>query len=630
MCGIAGYIHSSGREYAFGILEKMLTKLHHRGPDNQGSWHHENVAMGYTRLSILDPSDRGNQPFKTSDEQGVLCYNGEVYNYLELREELIKEGVQFKSSCDTEVVLHALHTWGPQKAIQKFNGMFAFAYYNLQTGSLWLGRDRAGIKPLYISRFNGVFAFASEMKALFEHPAIECSPDMHSVTTYLLENRLDGWTPFENVDELRPGTLLHITNKSEKEYPYFDLERDLEISRILDGESESFEDFLNEFENLFPKCVQSHMISDVPVAAMCSGGVDSSLVAHFARQHHPNLVAYVADVEGVSISEKDRAKQVCDELDIELRVVSVTREDYLRLWPIAAYHNDEPIYFKQNMLHLAVSEAVSRDGFKVLLCGEGADELFGGYHWQASVYNMWKVRRKRSKLFPDNRFVRYMMNLLPSHHPLNLKELSGEPFQYLGKESPVGQLNPRTIAAVDGGKRALRRRRLMKLLEPLDKIEDRAFLARSFEDFLVHLGTSLKCNDKMNMANSVESRVPFLDKRLIDFGLHLPLHTKYRDKISKPLLKKSASTRLPKGLMHQKKVGFSASNKVWENTLHFLDNGWMEEKFKWSKKDKKEIKELFQKQNSASFHVVTTEIWAQLFFGHESPDSIRKKLMESD
>lgn len=302
---------------------------------------------------------------------------------------------------------------------------------------------------------------------------------------------------------------------------------------------------------------------------MCSGGVDSSLIAHFARQHHSNLIAYVADVEGVNINEKDRAKQVCDQLDIELRTVSVTREDYMRLWPIAAYHNDEPIFFRQTMLQLAVSEVVSRDGFKVILCGEGADELFGGYPWQASVYEMWKVRRKRSRIFPNNRFVHFLMNLLPSNHPLDLDQLSREPFRYLGENSTVGRLNPRNIAAVDSGKRALRRHRLMKLLEPLDKIEDRAFLARSFEDFLVHLRTLLKCNDKMNMANSVESRVPFLDKRSIDFGLHLPVSTKYQDNVSKPLLKTAASSLLPRDLMHQKKWFFCSQPDVEQHHAFF-------------------------------------------------------------
>lgn len=627
MCGIAGFIHSSGKDYSQDIIDRMLYKLHHRGPDDRGSWTHKNICLGYTRLSILDPSDRGNQPFITSDGQGILCYNGEVYNYRELREELLKEGVEFTSNCDTEVVLYALHKWGPQEAVRKFNGMFAFAYYNLQTETLWLGRDRAGIKPLYISRFNGVIAFASEMKALFEHPAVECRPDMHSITTYLLEKRLDGWTPFENVEELEPGSLLQISKEAEKEYTYFDLERDLDVNRILNGEKISFDDWLNDFEDLFSKCVQSHMISDVPVAAMCSGGVDSSLIAHFAHQYHSNLIAYVADVEGVSISEKDRATQVCDHLNIELRTVPVTRDDYLRFWPKAAYHREEPIFFKQSMLHFAVSEAVSRDGFKVLLCGEGADELFCGYHWQASIYEMWKIRRKRSKIFPNNRFIRFLMNLLPSHHPLNLDQLSGEPFQYLGNESPIGQLKPRKITSVDGGRRVLRRRRLMKLLEPLEKIEDRAFLARSFEDFIVHLGTSLKCNDKMNMANSVESRVPFLDKRLIDFALHLPVKTKYRNGISKPLLKTSASAHLPKDLMYQKKVGFHASDAMWNHTLHFLEDGWIEEKLKWSRKDKTEIKEEVQKDSQLQFQLVCTEIWAQLFFGHESPDKITEKLI---
>ncbi|MDR9409254.1 MAG: asparagine synthase (glutamine-hydrolyzing), partial [Balneolaceae bacterium] len=478
MCGIAGYIQSSGRVSKTEIVSNMLAKLTHRGPDDQGLWRYKNVSLGYTRLSILDTTENGNQPFITNDGKGVLCYNGEVYNFQVIRKKLIKERVQFKSRCDTEVVLYALHIWGPKKAVSMFNGMFAFAYHNLRTDTLWLGRDSAGIKPLYLSTQNGNTIFASEIKALFEHPSIECRPDMHTVGNYLKNSKLARSTPFEKITEMQPGTLLQIQAGDVSEYTFFDVEQNLDVERILDKQHSSAEGLMSELEHIVRASVNSHMISDVPIAAMCSGGVDSSLMAAFACQHKQDLVGYVADVEGVKISEKERAEQIADHLNIELRTVPVKRRDFLRLWPYAAYHNDEPIYFKQNMLHLAVAERVQKDGFKILLCGEGADELFGGYHWQASVHDMWKIRRKKSELIPDNRLTRFLMRFLPTHHPLDLDQLQKEPFRYLSPDPPIGNIPSQNIIFIEEAKKQLLRKSFMNKLEPLKNIEDRAYLTR--------------------------------------------------------------------------------------------------------------------------------------------------------
>lgn len=627
MCGIAGYVNRSGKEAQKEIIAKMLAKLHHRGPDNSDFWSHENLCLGYTRLSILDLSDHGNQPFITEDRKGVLVYNGEVYNFRELRNELKKEGVSFISRSDTEAVLYALHTWGPEKAASKFNGMFAFAYYDLRTKTLWLGRDRAGIKPLYTAQVNGVFAFASEMKALFEHPSVPCRADMHAITTYIMENRLDRWTPFENVREVEPGSLLKLTSDTTEQVYFYDLLRDLDVNRIADGDKTPFEGWLTTFEELFEECVLSHMISDAPLATMCSGGVDSSLIAAISKKNKHDLTAYVADVEGVKISEKERAKRVCNHLEIELRTVPVSREKYLNLWPEAAYHHDEPIFFRQNMLHMAVAEKVSEDGFKVLLCGEGADELFGGYDWQAKIYEMWQIRRRHSNLFPDNRLTRLISKYLPQFKPLDLNQLQNEPFTQLGKNPPAGRLDGRYLTAIDGGQRPLRRREMMAKLAPLKKLEDRAFLARTFEDFMVHLATSLKTVDKMNMANSVESRVPFLDHRLIDFALHLPANTKYLDGVSKPLLKEAASKKLPRDLMNAQKVGFGVSHQLWKNTWKFLDGGWVEEQLKWRTSNRDGLNDAIRSDSRLEFQLVSLEIWARLYFNSETPEDISEKLL---
>jgi len=551
MCGFAGYTTSSTKTTGPSVLGRMLKKLKHRGPDDTGIWQENGIHLGATRLSIMDLTDDGNQPFITDDQMGILVYNGEVYNHNDLRSELKSEfkNTLFRSNCDTETVLYALHLWGPEKAISKFNGMFGFAYYDKRSQNLWLGRDRAGIKPLYYMQSGKQCIFASEIKALLEHPSVQSRPDMHALTTYILEKRLDRWTPFENIKEQEPGTLLCLSDGKMEQTTYYDPVRDLNVDRMLSNGRFPTNHWITAFEDLFPHCVESHLASDAPLAVMCSGGVDSSLIAAYAKTYDQNIVAYVADVSGHVPSEKDRAQRICDHLGVELRVVPVERNDFLRLWPLAVYHNDEPLYFKQNIAHMAVAEAVHKDGFKVLLCGEGADELFGGYRWQANTYRIWQTLIRRNKMLsflgPMAKYVRRVTSIKSFSE---IEKQMQEPF--LSVEGIASsKLEPRYLSGIDGGKRVLRQRDTFKKLEPLGNAAEQAFLTRAIEDYYVHMGTALKSNDKMNMAFSVESRVPYLDKRLIDFAAHLPFRSKYENGISKPLLKKSASKQLPKDLM---------------------------------------------------------------------------------
>lgn len=628
MCGIAGYVDFSGKQCDEQIVEQMLKKLAHRGPDDTRCWVNKNVALGAGRLSILDLSDYGNQPFIAKDGKGVLAYNGEVYNYRELRNELKNEGINFISSCDTEVILNALHQWGPEKAVRKFNGMFAFAYYDLRTQTLWFGRDQAGIKPFYYLHSKGILAFASEIKALFEHPSLTCRPDMHAITTYILKQRLDRWTPFENVRELLPGTLLKISGETKEEIIFFDLLRDLDVDRILNAESHDYTHLQEKLDGLIRQSVQSQLVSDVPVAIMCSGGVDSSLLTVYAHQFQPDIVAYVADVEGFNSVETERARKVTDSLGIELREVPISREYFMKLWPKAIYYNDEPFYFKQTALHMAVANAAHKDGFKVLLCGEGADELFGGYSWQAKDYQRWRKRRRvyelLSTLKPLHLFFKKILKVYPL---VKIDFRDKDPFKKIVQEYPT-QFEPRELLAIDNGIRNIRQRSLFQKLNPLQKVEDRAFLARSFEDFYVHLGTSLKCNDKMNMACSVESRVPFLDSKLIDFAIHLPRSTKYHKGTSKYLLKKVASTYLPDEIVHAKKIGFGISDHIWKgNTDRLLRDGWVEQMLKWNRSTRKDLLKQIRQNSFLEYHLMSLEIWGRIYFNSEKPEKLSEKLM---
>lgn len=625
MCGIAGLLNHQGRA-EIAVVNSMLDRIAHRGPDDRGTWVHGPVGLGHVRLSLLDLSERGHQPTVTSDGQGVIVYNGEVYNFGELRSRLEKTGIGFKSNTDTEVVLNALHLWGPEQAVMQFNGMFAFAYYDLRNRTLWLGRDRLGIKPLFIARTSTSLVFGSEIKALLSHPEVACRPDMHALITQIIYERLDGtWTPFEKIESISPGTLLKIS-ATEETITYFDVLRDINPQRILDGQGMDFPIALQRFEQHFNSSVRQHLICDAPLATLCSGGLDSSLVTAVAKDHKPDIVAYVADVAGMQGEEVRRASSVCDHLGVELRRVPVDLATYYRLWPQAICANDQPNYFAQNIAAMAVAEAMRGDGFKAVLAGDGADELFGGYSWYVDVYKMWRRRRLHAAWIRDNALFRLLGRFNPLLAPLNLEALSERPFAHLNQPGESGIAGPK-ICVIDGAKRHLREAALFRRLESLPLHEERAFLARSYEDIYVHLAEMLRTNDRMAMWHSIEVRVPFIENELIDHGLHLPCRIKYHRGVTKRLINALALKRLPKEIVRLPKIGYHAPSGLWQGMSGFLRGGKLAELLKWRAADQQDIVQMIQKHPRLLYRMLSTEIWARIYLDGASPLQLSESML---
>ncbi|MGE0372130.1 MAG: asparagine synthase (glutamine-hydrolyzing) [Gammaproteobacteria bacterium] len=627
MCGIAGYLTRKGAA-EHSVLDLMLDRIAHRGPDDRGVWTEGHIGLGHVRLSLLDLTDRGHQPAMTPDGTGVLVYNGEVYNFSELRRLLEQAGIRFNSRSDTEVVLHALHTWGPERAVTLFNGMFAFAYFDRRDGTLWLGRDRLGIKPLYLARTASSLVFGSEIKALLAHPEMACRPDMHALVTQLVYERLDGtWTLFEGIESVQAGTLVRILGETSRTITYFDILRDIDPQRILAGAGMSFMSAARRFEELFHSSVERHLICDAPIAVLCSGGLDSSLITAAAKEHRPGVVAYVADIAGMGGEEAARAGRVCDHLGVELRQVPVEIADFYRLWPQAICANDQPNYFAQNVAALAVAEAMRRDGFKAVLAGDGADELFGGYAWQVDAYRMWRRRRLHAAWIRDNALFRLLGRLNPLLAPLNLAALAERPFAHVHHPGESGLAGPK-ICAVDGAKRHLREAALFRRLESLPLHEERAFLARSCEDVYVHLAEMLRTNDRMTMWRSIEARVPFLDNELIDFGLHLPCRLKYHRGVTKRLVHAYALKRLPQDIVHRPKIGFNAPSSLWHGLADFLRGGRLAELLKWRSSDQQAILHMFRKHPRMLYRLLSMELWARIYLHGESPASLGESMLQ--
>jgi asparagine synthase (glutamine-hydrolysing) len=626
MCGIAGYLsHKAGANVA--VLNTMLDRIAHRGPDDRGTWVHGPVGFGHVRLSLLDLSAQGHQPAVTADGTGAIVYNGEVYNFRELRRRLEQAGIRFKSNSDTEVVLYALHLWGPEQAVMLFNGMFAFAYFDLRSETLWFARDRLGIKPLYLARAAAALVFGSEIKSLLAHPVVACRPDMHALVTQIVYDRLDGtWTPFEGIESIAPGTLVKMSG-TEQTITYFDVLRDVDPQRILAGQHTDFNDAQRYFDQYFDTSVEQHLISDAPLAALCSGGLDSSLVTAAAKDHKPDLVAYVADIAGMQGEEAGRARRVCDHLAVELRTVPVDLATYYRLWPEAICANDQPNYFAQNIAALAVSEAMRADGFKAVLAGDGADELFGGYSWYVDVYKMWRRRRLHAAWIPDIALFRRLGRLNPLLSPLNIAALSERPFAHLHHPGEGGIAGPK-IFAIDGAKRHLREAALFRRLRSLPLLEERAFLARSYEDIYVHLAEMLRTNDRMAMWHSIEVRVPFIENSLIDFGLHLPCRLKYHRGVTKRLIHALALKRLPRDIVHAPKIGFRAPSYLWQGMSGFLRGGRLADLLKWRSSDQQDIVQMIRKHPRLLYRMLSTEIWARIYLDGASPQQLGEAMLQ--
>ncbi|MBZ0166565.1 MAG: asparagine synthase (glutamine-hydrolyzing) [Candidatus Omnitrophica bacterium] len=627
MCGIVGFWQRDKDNAAAAVIERMVDSMAHRGPDDRGTFLHEDLALGHTRLSIMDLSERGHQPFVTGDGLGVLVFNGEIYNFRELKERLIAEGVSFKSTSDTEVLLYALHRWGPQTAVPQLDGIFAFAYYDRRAGTLWLARDRVGVKPLYWSRRSGRVVFSSEIKALFLHPDVPKCCDTHAVTTQAVFLRLDGdWTPYEGVECVTPGSLTQITREDISTEIYYDLFRDLDVPRILDNARRPFADQLAEFEAIFRATVERQLISDAPVAVMCSGGVDSSYVTAIAAEYKPDLTAYVADLSGAGIHEAVKAQAVADKAGIELRKVPIDQERYLRFWPKAIYANDQPIFFHQNVMWMIVSSVVHDDGFKVLLAGEGSDEVFGGYRWQKSAHDMWRERRFQKAWWVNNKVSRKVAALLDPFLPKDSSTWDKHPFFRQPLESNILNSDA-ALAPIDGLQRRLRQREIYQKLHMIQPEAERAFLARGVDDFYTHLRTCLLSSDKMGMAVAIETRVPFLANAVIDFGYHLNFAAKWRGEEQKYIVRQASLKKIPRDNVYAPKIGFGCSHDFWSKGADFIRDGMFAEAMKWDRAAQDAVIESLTTDTYRLHVYIGIEMWYQMFFNGQSPEQMSERLL---
>ena len=567
MCGIVGIINKSGIEVNSGLLEKMATTIHHRGPDEDGIMIDGPIGFFHKRLSIIDLTS-GHQPMTFND--CTIVFNGEIYNYIELRKDLKKKGHSFRTSSDTEVILHMYTEYG-NDFVNLLNGMFAFIIYDKNNNSLFIARDHFGIKPLYWFHDDKLIAFGSEIKALLAHPDIEAEPDTDNLYEYLTFQFIMGkGTMFENIYKILPGHYMSIDLKTwdMKQEKYW--EPNFKIDQF-----HSEEYFIAELKAILEETVSQQLRSDVPLGTYLSGGIDSSLVTIMASKllNKPIKSFSGAFKEGPEFDELKYARIAANSANAELFEIFPTEQEFIDLIPTLIYHLDEPVagpgLFPQYIVSRLASKYV-----KVILGGQGGDEIFGGYTRYLVAYLEQAIK---GAIYESNEEAEHIVSLesiLP-----NLPTLK----QYIPmmknfwNEGAFESMDRRYYHLIDRMSNSSEFFQHDFLRECKHEVIFNKFSGyfnnpdtKSYFNKMTHfdmfgsLPGLLQVEDRVSMSVSIESRVPLLDKRIVDMVSRMPAGMKFKGGEMKYLLKKTIKDIIPPEIMNRKdKMGFPVPLHIW-------------------------------------------------------------------
>ena len=563
MCGIAGFVTTTPASGSVAQLGRMTDEILHRGPDDFGYYHDEWAYLGHRRLSIIDVAG-GHQPITNETRTLWLTYNGEIFNHADVRPSLEQAGHRYTTRSDTETILHAYEEYGPE-CLQRFRGMFAFAIWDSERRRLFCARDRLGIKPFYYYWDGRLFAFASEIKALLEHGAISAAleedllPELLAFG-YVSEER----TLFRNIRKLMPGH--HLTLDLNPADPQLKIERYWDVPGAAEDLDEH--DWVAETRRRLEETVRMRLMSDVPLGMFLSGGVDSSAIAAIIKRSTDGPVkTFAVGYQEARFSELSYAAQVARAIGTEHHEVVVGMDDFFTALPRLIWHEDEPISWPSSVSLYFVSK-LAAEQVKVVLTGEGSDELFGGYErYRWNLLNQRGAAAYRSVPQPVRRFLRSQAASSPLlsaslrrklRHTFvgrddNVESLFLDNFYCAFSREEQNRLLTSPPAAVYGNYlRYWNARRASSQLAQM--------LYSDQKTYLVEL---LMKQDQMSMACSIESRVPFLDHKFVEFSTRIPDRLKIRGGTQKYILKKAVEDLLPRDIVYRKKMGFPTPIRRW-------------------------------------------------------------------
>ena len=557
MCGICGF--TGRRQDQKTVIEKMMKSIEHRGPDSEGSFFGGEITLGFRRLSIIDLED-GQQPMESADGNLHMVFNGEIYDYQELREELEAAGITFRTHSDTEVLVNTIQQYG-EKALDKLRGMFGFAVWNEKEQTLMLARDFFGIKPVYYAQIGEHFVFASEIKSILAFPGYKREVNHLALEQYLsfqyspLEE-----TFFKGIYKLMPGHMLIYKDGKYKIKTYFQPRLTPGVSAEKRHEKkQDMQSLQKQLANVLEDSVKHHMLSDVEVGAFLSGGVDSGYLAAVSGADQVFTVGFY---EGSRYNEISKAAEVAKKAGLKHHVKIISKQEFWDSLPDVMYHMDEPLGDASAIALYFLSEEAAKH-VKVVLSGEGADELFGGYN----IYREPESLKAVSWIpFGIRRAIGKMAVKLPDIKGRDFLIRAGMKVEerfignaYIYREKEKAQILKNGITGPSA----------QEFLHPFyEKIEGRCSLRDMEKMQSVDLnywlpGDILQKADKMSMAHSLEVRVPFLDKDVFDLAAGIPKEAKIAEGTTKYIFRKAVSGHIPEETDSRKKLGFPIPIRVW-------------------------------------------------------------------
>lgn len=563
MCGIVGEFNKSrSKSLIAATLQHMTDVIKHRGPDDEGFYVEDGLGLGMRRLSIIDLSS-GQQPVYNEDKSIVLVFNGEIYNYVELREDLIKRGHQLYTNSDTEVIVHLYEDYGDE-CVRHLRGMFGFALWDIPKQRLLVVRDRLGIKPIYYTPVSQGVIFASEIKSLLLHPEITAQPDLQSLSNFLSLKYVPApQTMFENIRVLPPGYRLICDVNGFRIEQYWDISFANQFPATVNED-----ELVEELEYILNEAVRLHLRADVPFGAFLSGGIDSStIVALMSRYLNEPVKTFSVGYsgKGSEYSELPYARIVAEKYHCTHHEILLGAEDLIELMPKVVWHLDQPIADQAALANFMVSR-LARQHVKMVLTGEGGDELFAGYaryvgenlspFFNVMPQSVKSLAVNLSQHLPGLR--RQKLALYALSHPDEVKRLTNW-FPLLNPDAKALLLSDTVKSRIDEADA------YYIFAQQLSKTDAQDVLSRMlYVDTKLWLPDDLLARgDKTSMANSLEARIPILDHHLVEFAARVPSKYKVNGLQRKYLLRKFSSKLLPEAIINRKKQGFPMPVSLW-------------------------------------------------------------------
>ncbi len=615
MCGICGF--TGELENREAVLQRMTEVITHRGPDSDGYYTDDYISMGFRRLSIID-LDTGDQPITNEDGNLVLTFNGEIYNYKELRKELEAQGHTFATNADSEVLVHGFEEWG-EDMLPKLRGMFAFAIYNKDNKSIFLARDYFGIKPLHYTMIDDDLCYASEIKSILEHPNFVKVFNDKALDSYLsFQYCPQSMTFFKDVYCLMPGHFMWFKDGMIETQKYFE-------AKFKPDNNMSEDEAVAKIEQVFEDSINAHKIADVPVGCFLSSGVDSSYVSTYFEGQKTFTVGFDF---GEKYNEISWAQELSEKIGVEHHSKLISSEEFWAAVPKVQYHMDQPLADPSCVALYFVAKLAS-EHVKVVLSGEGADELFGGY----TCYNDPRVFKLYQKVVPYfmRRAIGWVCSKLPdikgrdfllrAVHPLE-KRYIGNAYMYDEKQKKALLKDP--SIATDPT------RQIRRLYTRARRYDDETKM--QYVDINTWLiGDILLKADRMSMANSLELRVPFLDKEVYEVASKLPTPLRVNKFNTKYAMRKAAARRLPEEVAEKPKLGFPVPTRVWLRDEHYYNvvkamfTSPTAQKFFNTDILLEYLDEHFEEKEDNSRRIWTIYVflvWYQIYFGAVEPEEL--------